>query len=44
MTFNNTRDDNQLSSNFQLRLVMDRLGAALGRAPQMLTSPYAVDH
>ncbi|KLD70526.1 cellulose biosynthesis protein BcsC [Xanthomonas pisi] len=43
MTFNNARDYNQFSSNLYLRFVMDRLGAALGRAPQVLTSPYAAD-
>ncbi len=43
LTFNNARDYNQFSSNLYLRFVMDRLGAALGRAPQVLTSPYAAD-
>ncbi|MCC4621220.1 BCSC C-terminal domain-containing protein [Xanthomonas cassavae CFBP 4642] len=43
MTFNNARDYNQFSSNLYLRFVMDRLGAALGRAPQVLNSPYAAD-
>ncbi|KQQ82854.1 cellulose synthase [Xanthomonas sp. Leaf131] len=43
MTFNNARDYNQFSSNLYLRFVMDRLGAALGRAPQVLTSPYAAE-
>ncbi|KGE51225.1 hypothetical protein GW15_0216065 [Xanthomonas axonopodis pv. vasculorum] len=44
LTFNNARDYNQFSSNLYLRFVMDRLGAALGRAPQVLTSPYAAEH
>ncbi|BBJ97818.1 cellulose synthase subunit C [Xanthomonas campestris pv. campestris] len=44
MTFNNARDYNQFSSNLYLRFVLDRLGSALGRAPQVLTSPYAADH
>ncbi|MGD4472208.1 cellulose synthase subunit BcsC-related outer membrane protein [Xanthomonas citri pv. citri] len=44
LTFNNARDYNQFSSNLYLRFVMDRLGAALGRAPQVLASPYAAEH
>lgn len=38
--FNNARDYRQFSANVYVRLVLDRLGAALGRAPQVLASPY----
>ncbi|HYG05894.1 MAG TPA: cellulose synthase subunit BcsC-related outer membrane protein [Stenotrophomonas sp.] len=44
MTFNNARDYNQFSSNLYLRFVLDRLGAALGKSPQVLTSPYANEY
>lgn len=44
MTFNNARDYNQFNTNLYLRFVLDRLGAALGKTPQVVTSPYASDY
>jgi len=44
LTFNNARDYNQFNTNLYLRFVLDRLGAALGRAPQVVTSPYASEY
>ena len=41
LTFNNARDYNQFNTNIYLRFVLDRLGAALGREPRVLASPYA---
>lgn len=38
---NNASDYNELNANVYLRFVLDRLGAALGRAPRVLASPYA---
>jgi len=44
MTFNNARDYNQFNTNLYLRFVLDRLGSALGRAPQVVASPYASEY
>jgi len=44
MTFNNARDYNQFNTNLYLRFVLDRLGAALGRTPQVVASPYANEY
>jgi len=44
MTFNNARDYNQFNTNLYLRFVLDRLGAALGKAPQVVSSPYASEY
>ena len=41
LIFNNARDYNQFSTNVYVRFVLDRLGAGLGRRPQVLASPYA---
>ncbi|WP_369940310.1 cellulose synthase subunit BcsC-related outer membrane protein [Xanthomonas medicagonis] len=41
LIFNNARDYNQFSTNLYVRFVLDRLGAGLGRRPQVLASPYA---
>lgn len=41
MSFNNARDYRQFGANIYVRLVLDRLGAALAREPQVLASPYA---
>lgn len=43
LIFNNARDYNQFYTGLYLRFVLDRLGAAMARAPQVLTSPYAND-
>ncbi|MBD7922605.1 cellulose synthase subunit BcsC-related outer membrane protein [Xanthomonas bonasiae] len=40
LIFNNARDYNQFSTNLYVRFVLDRLGAGLGRRPQVLASPY----
>jgi len=44
LTFNNARDYNQFNTNLYLRFVLDRLGAALGKAPQVVASPYANEY
>lgn len=44
LTFNNARDYKQFNTNLYLRFVLDRLGAALGRAPEVLASPYANEY
>lgn len=41
LTLNNARDYQQFNANVYVRFVLDRLGAALGRAPQVPASPYA---
>ncbi|KMM73766.1 cellulose synthase [Xanthomonas sp. NCPPB 1128] len=40
LLFNNARDYTQFSTNLYVRFVLDRLGAGLGRRPQVLASPY----
>ncbi len=41
MEFNNARDYRQFGTNLYLRFLLDRFGAALGRQPTPLRSPYA---
>ncbi|MCW0416579.1 Cellulose synthase operon protein C [Xanthomonas sacchari] len=40
LLLNNARDYTQFSTNLYVRFVLDRLGAGLGRRPQVLASPY----
>ena len=40
LALNNARDYQQFNANVYLRFVLDRLGAALGKAPQPVLSPY----
>ncbi len=41
MEFNNARDYRQFGTSLYLRFLLDRLGAGLGKAPQVLQSPFA---
>ncbi|KAF1686063.1 cellulose synthase [Pseudoxanthomonas broegbernensis] len=41
MEFNNARDYRQFGANLYLRFLLDRLGAALGKQPQPIRSPFA---
>ena len=41
LEFNNARDYRQFGTNLYLRFLLDRFGAALGKQPQPVRSPYA---
>jgi len=40
MEFNNARDYRQFGTSLYLRFLLDHMGAGLGKAPQVLRSPY----